>query len=263
MRNLVLGSDGFIGKPLCRYLKGLGEETVEMDIKRDEFPRHDNDIGWCQLPVDGIDRVYFLAWNVGGAKYLYDPKTQLDQIASNMQILNIVMPQLMGIPFVFTSSQLAGDPDSPYGVMKRLGELWTQQSQHGISVRLWNVYGEMEEEGIRSHVVSDFIRQARKGKIDMLTDGSEFRRFVHMDDVCNALHHAFTVAGKGPYDVSTNHGRTILELARGISDVTGCEFARGDKTVPIGRIRAGAPLPGWESKVDLDDGVKRMIECGT
>ena len=257
--NLVLGSDGFIGKALCRYLKDLGEETVEVDIK------HGQDATLGVLPWECVDRVYFLAWDVGGAKYLYDPKTQLRQLRRNLRLLDYTMNQVvcMNLPFVFTSSQLAGDPNSPYGVMKRLGELWTQQSQHGISVRLWNVYGEMEEDNVRSHVVSDFIRQARKGKIDMLTDGSEYRWFVHMDDVCKALHHAFEVKGKGPYDVSTKYARTILDLARGISDITGCEVARGEKTMALGPMHAVAALPGWKPQVDLQDGIKRMIECGT
>ena len=261
MRNLVLGSDGFIGKPLCRYLKSLGEETLEVDITRAwKF----QDLRHARLDIPSVDRVYFLAWDVGGAKYLYDEHNQLRQIKQNTALLHNLMPQLMDIPFVFTSSQLANDPNLPYGVMKRLGELWTQQSEHGISVRLWNVYGEMEEEGIRSHVVSDFIRQARKGKIHMLTDGSEFRWFAHMDDVCKALHHAFEVDGKGPYDVSHERGIRIAQLAHILSSLTGCAVEHEEKSVPERpRGQWCAMLPGWKAEISLEDGLKRMIECGT
>ena len=33
---LVLGSSGFIGKSLCKYLKSLKHEVVEYDIKNSE-----------------------------------------------------------------------------------------------------------------------------------------------------------------------------------------------------------------------------------
>jgi nucleoside-diphosphate-sugar epimerase len=36
MRNLVVGSEGFVGRPLCDYLEQQGEEVVRFDIKRGE-----------------------------------------------------------------------------------------------------------------------------------------------------------------------------------------------------------------------------------
>ncbi len=260
MRNLVLGSDGFIGKPLCRYLKSLGEEVVEMDIKSG------NDATMGRLPFEGVDRIYFLAWDVGGAKYLFDPTTQTRQLERNTALLYHVMIQLtcVDIPFVFTSSQLAAFDNCPYGVLKRLGELWTSQSKHGVSLRLWNVYGEMEEPGPRSHVVSDFVRQVASGNIQMLSRGGHPRQFVHMDDVCRALHHAFSVDGTGPYDVSSFKWTKISDLAKMISSLTDCDWMYGAE---VEQIRDNStptiPLPGWKAEVRLEDGLKRMIECGT
>ena len=36
MTNLVIGSEGFIGKYFCNYLIGLGEKVVHFDIKKDK-----------------------------------------------------------------------------------------------------------------------------------------------------------------------------------------------------------------------------------
>ena len=42
--------------------------------------------------------------------------------------------------FVFASSQMSNMSYSPYGVMKRVGELYTT-SLKGLTVKFWNVYG--------------------------------------------------------------------------------------------------------------------------
>ena len=43
-------------------------------------------------------------------------------------------------PFVFASSQMSNMSYSPYGVLKRVGELYTK-SLGGLIVKFWNVYG--------------------------------------------------------------------------------------------------------------------------
>ena len=58
-------------------------------------------------------------------------------------------------PFVFASSQMSNMSYSPYGVMKRVGELYTQ-SLNGLIVKFWNVYG-IEKDMEKAHVITDFI----------------------------------------------------------------------------------------------------------
>jgi nucleoside-diphosphate-sugar epimerase len=181
MKNLVLGSEGFVGKYLCKYLEKKGEQVVRFDIKRSKK----EDCRFAKLTLKGIDKVFFLAWDVGGAKYLYREDTQLKQLQWNIDILKNVMPQLK-VPFVFTSSQLA-EENTVYGITKKLGEFWTKL-MGGCFVRLTNVYGVDEKTSERSHVISDFVNQAKKGKIKMMTDGSEKRQFIHLEDICNTLY---------------------------------------------------------------------------
>ena len=180
IKNLVLGSEGFVGSALCKYLENIGEEVVHFDIKRGKK----EDARVAKLPLNKVDRVYFLAWEVGGAKYLYKRDTQLLQLNWNVDLLQNVMTQLQKSkkPFIFISSQLAEDKDSIYGLLKRLGETWTKQIG-GTCVRLWNVYGELENMTERSHVAGDFVAQAiLNGKIEMLTDGQGERQFIQTKD---------------------------------------------------------------------------------
>lgn len=259
VKNLVLGSEGFVGKPFCKYLEDMGENVIRFDIKRS--PEEDGRL--VELSLDDVDRIYFLAWDVGGAKYLYKRDSQFKQLDWNLKLLLNVMPQIQekNTPFLFVSSQLAEEYDTVYGVTKRLGEVWTHLLG-GVRVRLWNVYGSIEEPGERSHVVSDFIYQAlNSGEIKMMTDGEENRQFIHIDDVCRAFHTALTNNYSGVYDITSFEWVKIIDLANIISKYTGCKVILGSKSgsTPFTPIRG--KLPGWTPQVGLDEGLSRLINA--
>lgn len=252
MNNLVLGASGFIGKYLCQYLKNLGENVVEYDIVRG--PKED--CRYAKLPLTNIDRVYFLAWKVGGANYLYDPSTQKEQLDWNIKLLANTMEQLTDIPFVFVSSQLAENCDTVYGVLKKLGEVWTKLNG-GRVIRFWNVYGPYEKQSVKSHVVADFIHQAlTKNCINMLTDGSELRQFIHADDICKILHLSFGY--NGVYDASSQKWNSIREIADIISKYTGCNVI--PQTIKGNSLIIHNKQIICPTEVSLNDGLKRTIE---
>jgi nucleoside-diphosphate-sugar epimerase len=255
--NLVIGSDGFVGKPLCAHLKSCGEEVIHFDIKRGD----DEDARLATLPLQGVDRVYFLAWEVGGAKYLYRGDIQFLQLDSNLKLMLNVFPQLQAakVPFLFVSSQLAEEYDTVYGSTKRLGEVWSHLL-NGVRVRLWNVYGAYEPASERSHVVADFIWQAlTQGEIRMLTTGEELRQFVFIDDVCRAFHQALGLRLDGVYDVTTFEWVSVRRVADIISALTGAKVVPGARvgSTPITPMRG--KVTGWTSTVTLEEGLQRTV----
>ena len=258
INNLVLGSEGFVGKPFCKYLEDIGERIIPFDIKRGQ--QEDGRV--ARLNLEDADRVYFLAWDVGGAKYLYREQIQFRQLDWNLKLLLNVMPQLQEkqVPFLFVSSQLAEEYDSVYGVTKRLGEVWTHLLD-GVRVRLWNVYGPLEEPSERSHVVADFVYQAATtGEIRMLTTGEERRQFIHIDDVCRALHQALTQKLTGIYDVTSFEWVTVRDIAKIIANISGTRIVPGEETgnTPITPIYG--KIPGWHPTVTLHEGLARMLD---
>ena len=134
--NLVIGSEGFIGKSLCLFLEKKGEKVVHFDIKRSKS----EDARKAKIDFSKIDKIYLLAWDVGGAKYLYKEDAQVSQLEWNLELLSNLMPQIgkSKKPFLFISSQLAEEYDTVYGVTKRLGEVWTRLLK-GVFIRQWNV----------------------------------------------------------------------------------------------------------------------------
>ncbi|MEK7502691.1 MAG: NAD(P)-dependent oxidoreductase [Patescibacteria group bacterium] len=259
--NLVIGSEGFIGKPFCKYLENKQEKAIRFDIKQNEK----EDGRFFKFDFKKIDKIYFLAWDVGGSKYLYEPKLQMSQLKWNLALITNIFNQLeeqKKTDFLFVSSQLTEEADTVYGSTKRLGEVWTNLLK-GVCVRVWNAYGVMEEQDIKSHVISDFIYQAlQTGKITMMTNGQEWRQFTHINDLCNAFYMALNTKDlrKTVYDASSYEWVRIIDIAQIISDSTGA------KLIP-GKIKGHDPLPadnmgrvpGWLPSIELKDGIQKIV----
>jgi len=189
MKITVLGSRGQIGLYLTEYLISKGHEIYEVDIANGE----EQDI--TQIPnsdleekISKSDFVFFLAFDVGGSRYLKKYQHTFQFINNNTRLMANAFGLLKKYNkrFVFASSQMSNMSYSPYGVLKNVGELYTK-SLNGLIVKFWNVYG-IEKDYEKSHVITDFIRKGfETGVIDMLTDGQEEREFLYAEDCCEAL----------------------------------------------------------------------------
>lgn len=260
--NLVIGSDGFIGKPFCKFLEKKGEKVTRFDIKQNEK----EDGRFFKFDFKNIDKIYFLAWDVGGSKYLYEPKLQMSQLKWNLALMTNIFNQLVEQKkkdFLFVSSQLTEEADTVYGATKRLGEVWTDLLK-GICVRVWNAYGVMEEQDIKSHVISDFIYQAlQTGKITMMTNGQEWRQFTHIDDLCNAFYMSLNTKNlrRTVYDASSYEWVRIIDIAKIISDLTGAKLypgkTKGHDPLPADNM---GRIPGWLPSVELNDGIRVIVD---
>ena len=260
--NLVIGSEGFIGKSFCAFLEHKGEKVIHFDLVRSAT----EDARTNPLPLQGVDRVYFLAWDVGGSKYLYKQDRQMKQLQWNLSLMQSVFSQLekSKTPFLFVSSQLSEEVDTVYGVTKRLGEVWTDLLG-GVCVRVWNAYGVMETKAdVKSHVISDFIYQALEtGKITMMTNGEEWRQFTHIKDLCSAFHMAQNSISrrKTIYDASSYEWVRIIDIATMIAKLTGAKVIPGKM---VGHDPAPSQnmgrVPHWLPSVELSSGIADMVK---
>jgi nucleoside-diphosphate-sugar epimerase len=189
-RVTILGSSGQIGAYLTEYLRREDKYDVrEFDIVNGEH----QDMRTIPSPelhrmIQTSDFIFFLAFDVGGSRYLKKYQHTFDFVNNNARL----MVNAFGLiekykkPFVFASSQMSNMSHSPYGVLKRVGELYTQTLK-GLTVKFWNVYG-IETDHEKAHVITDFIRKGfEEGSFEMLTDGTEERQFLYAEDCCEAL----------------------------------------------------------------------------
>ena len=258
MSILILGGKGFVGQSLMSYFLAKGKEVVSIDLKDGE----DQDLRVIEIDFKEVEIVYFLAWEVGGAKYLYRNDAQFRQLSWNLRLLLNVFEQLKENPqvkTVFASTQLAEEINTVYGATKRVGEIWTKLIE-GVSLRFWNVYGPLEEPSDRTHVVSDFVYQAVLNKrIDMLTTGAELRQFIHINDICKALDLASVAQPGTLYDVTSFEWISVLNVAKVIAKLTDAEVHPGKivGSTPVTPIYG--KIPGWNALTTLEDGIGTMI----
>ena len=189
MKITVLGSSGQIGAYLTEYLREKGHVVEEFDVVNG--PSQDMTVipnQYLEFKIRDSDFVFFLAFDVGGSRYLKKYQHTYDFINNNTRLMANVFQWLKEYrkPFVFASSQMSNMSYSPYGVLKRVGELYTQ-TLNGLTVKFWNVYG-VENDREKSHVITDFIRKGfEEGPFEMMTDGTEERQFLYAEDCCEAL----------------------------------------------------------------------------
>ena len=189
MKVTILGSGGQIGAYLSEYLQKKGHDVTGVDVVDGVH----NDLRvtpntHVESKIENADFVFFLAFDVGGSRYLKKYQHTFEFVNNNTRIManTFRLLERYNKPFVFASSQMSNMSYSPYGVMKRVGELHTTALK-GLTVKFWNVYG-IENDMEKAHVITDFIRRGfEEGEFEMLTDGTEQRQFLYAEDCCEAL----------------------------------------------------------------------------
>lgn len=267
MKYLVLGSAGQIGAELCKFLKKEGHEVTEFDIVSD--PSQDLRIqNVIETYVSETDFVMFLAFDVGGSRYLKKYQHTYEFLENNtkLTLFSFETIKKYNKPFLYASSQMANMSYSPYGVCKSLAEIFAS-SLGGIIVKFWNVYGP-EHDLEKSHVITDFILKAKQGKIEMMTDGTEERQFLHAEDCSKCL----TILSQkyGEIDRSKNlhitnfEWNTILEVAETIREYIPCEIvpSKEKDTVQLNKKNEPDPyiLNFWKPEISLYDGIGKVIK---
>ena len=62
------------------------------------------------------------------------------------------------------------------------------------------------------------------------------------------------------YDISSGVWIKLIDLASQIKDITNCKLTKGDIMGTSLLIDNKDFVPGWEPKISLNDGLKRMIK---
>ena len=167
-------------------------------------------------------------------------------------------------------------PRSCYDEAKRCGESYVMayKLQHDLDIRIariFNTYGpRMRAEGVYGRVIPRFIEQALSNNpITIFGDGSQTRSFCYVtDQVEGLLKLAFSERAKGEVvNIGSDKEMTILELANVIKELTNSsskiEFHPLPKDDPLRRkpdITKARRLLQWKPKVELEEGLRRMIE---
>ena len=274
MNITILGSAGQIGAYLSEYLKDKGHHVSNVDIVNGvQYDLRVTPSTIIENAIQYADFVFFLAFDVGGSRYLKKYQHTFEFVNNNTRMMANTF-RLLGKHkkrFVFASSQMSNMSYSPYGVMKRVGELHTTALK-GLTVKFWNVYG-IEKDMEKAHVITDFIRKGfEDGQFEMMTDGTEERQFLYAEDCCEALETVMEnytdFKPEDPLHITSFRSETIKEVA---SIIKGCFAIDGNYDVEIkpGLAKDSVQLDKrneadnyilnwWVPKTTIDIGIRKV-----
>ncbi len=277
MKITVLGSSGQIGAYLTDYLRSKGHYVYEFDVVNN--PHEDMTLipnPLLEERISDSDFVFFLAFDVGGSRYLKKYQHTFQFIDNNTRLMANAFGLLKKYnkKFVFASSQMSNMSYSPYGVLKNVGELYTK-SLNGLIVKFWNVYG-IEKDHEKSHVITDFIRKGfETGVIDMLTDGKEEREFLYAEDCCEALetimenYNDFT--SEDNLHITSFHSTKIIDIASmicGQFNLMGkydVKVQPSDQKDSVQLDKKNKPdtylMKWWQPKTTIEQGIAKVFEA--
>lgn len=259
-----------------------------MNNTRFELVEHD-----VTLPYSNeVDEIYNLACPASPIHYQFDPiqTTKTSVVGAinmlglakkcNAKILQASTSEVYGDPMIHPQPEYYWGNVNPVGFRscydegKRCAETlfmdYHRQNKVRIKIiRIFNTYGPkmLPNDG---RVVSNFILQALDNEeITIYGDGKQTRSFQYIDDLVEGMirmmetEDAFT----GPVNIGNPNEFTILELAEKIIHLTESQSKIVFKPLPFDDpkqrqpdIRLAKEKLEWQPQVELEEGLKNMIE---
>jgi GDP-D-mannose 3',5'-epimerase len=303
---LVNGAGGFIGGHLVRRLKLDGYWVRGVDLKRPEFEETAADefiVGdlcdpaFVHKVVPGVDEVYQLAADMGGAGYIFtgehDASIMHNSATINLNTLKIGCG--VGVNKFFYSSSACvypeynqRDPDNPkcsedsvypaapdseYAWEKLFSErlyLAFSRDRH-VDVRIarfHNIFGEQGAwKGGREKAPAAICRKVAeapdRGEIEIWGDGHQTRSFLHVDECLEGVRRLMDSHFTGPVNIGSEEMITINGLAKLVAEIAGKTLSIRNIAGPMGvrgrnsDNRLIRKELGWAPSRSLRDGLEK------
>jgi GDP-D-mannose 3', 5'-epimerase len=306
---LVNGAGGFIGSHLVRRLREEGFWVRGVDLKHPEFGDSAAnefivgdlcDYSVAAAAVEGIDDVYQLAADMGGAGYIFTGEHDACVMHNSATInLNTVEAgRKAGIKRFFYSSSACiypeynqKDPDNPicsedsaypaapdseYGWEKLFSErlYFAYARNYGIEVhvaRFHNIFGpEGTWQGGREKAPAAVCRKVAEtpdgGEIEIWGDGKQTRSFLYIDECLEGVRRLMESNFAGPVNIGSEEMVTINELAQLAMQIAQKKLTIRHIPGPLGvrgrnsDNRLIKSKIGWAPSQSLEDGLRKTYE---
>jgi len=268
MKNvIVLGGGGFIGGHLAKKLKEQGNHVRICDLKKHEYFFQDEicdefivgdltDPKVVELVIgEGVDEVYQLAADMGGAMYIFtgqhDADVMYNSATINLNVVRECVKKKVGKVFYSSSacmypehnqldpenpnceesSAYPANPDSEYGWEKLFSErlYLAHQKNYGLDVkiaRFHNIYGPQGTwNGGREKAPAAMCRKVVEAKdgdeIEVWGDGNQTRSFLFVDECVRAVLELMESKFSGPVNIGSEEMVSINKLAEIAISVSG------------------------------------------
>lgn len=277
--NLLTGSLDNIAhlqnSPNFEFVQADASEGLPQDLDFDELyhlaspasPNKNNPKSYTALPFETMQVNTIGTWGLceealaRGAKFLF---------ASTSEIYGDPLEHPQKETYNGNVSTLG--PRSVYDEAKRFGETIVSafvryNKLDGKIARIFNTYG--PRMGADGRVVIEFIRAALENKpFPVFGDGKQTRSFCFVSDLVEGIMLAMERGSKGEvYNLGNPNEFTILDLAEKVKALTNSrseiesvgQLPEDDPTRRCPDIQKAKQSLGWEPKIELEDGLRKLI----
>lgn len=280
MKALVCGAGGFIGSHLVKKLKREGYWVRGVDLQHPQFSTTEADefiVGdlrdqyLCKYIMDvnnGMDEVYQLAADMGGAGYIFTGQHDAEVMHNSAQInLNIALNGVKSkAKKIFFSSSACvypaynqedpenpkcnedsaypAAPDSEYGWEKLFSErlYFSYYRNFGLNVRIARFHNIFGPEGSWDNgkekapaAVCRKVAEARDGgEIEIWGDGIQTRSFLYIDECLSCVEAIMKSEFMGPINIGSEEMISINNLANLTMNIAGKELKIKNVSGPTG-----------------------------
>ena len=296
-RVLVLGSNGFVGKAMCKRLEA--EECAYSASTHKECDLRSREETRALFAKYRPDIVVNLAAFLGGVHFGYEHAAEM--FTNNMlmqintldacrdyKIQRLVNPigscVYPGALDLYTEDKLWEGPLHPsvqaFAMAKKafIVASWAYHKQYGLDIMnlvMSNMYGPGDHfDPVRSHAVGSLVQKFVEAKesniptVTVLGTGKPIREWLYVEDAVDALYRAMDAE---PYDSIINigaaKGYSIQETAEIIKEITGYEGQiLYDTDQMDGALckrvdgRRGNELLDWYPRTEFKTGLKKTVE---
>ena len=295
----VAGHRGMVGSAIIRRLRQAGfyniitRSSQELDLRNQQAVA-------AFFAQEKPDHVFLAAAKVGGimanntyrAEFLYDNLMIQSNVIHQAYVngtrklmflgSSCIYPKLAPQPLKedYLLTGLLEPTNEPYAIAKIAGIKMCDayRAQYGcnfISVMPTNLYGPNDNYDLQSsHVLPALLRKFHEAKeqqapaVVIWGTGTPKREFLHADDMADACFYLMQhYDQEGLVNIGVGEDISIADLARLIKDIVGYTGAlQFDASKPDGTPRKLMDVSklhslGWQAKIDLDHGIRRVYEA--
>ncbi len=308
MKILVAGGGGFIGGHLVQRLEGEGHEVRSVDVKptaewfqqsgtAENLVLDLTEKDACLKAVDGVDRIYNLACDMGGMGFIENNKAAcMISVLINTHLL--MAAQAKNVERVFYASSACvyngskqsdpnvtalaesdaypADPEDGYGWEKLFSERMGRHFMEDFALqfrtaRYHNVYGPNGSwTGGREKAPAAVCRKVAAAKltgdhtIEVWGDGLQTRSFMYIDDCLTGTRMLMDSDVTIPLNVGSSELVTINGLYEMVADIAGVKIDLvHDLSAPQGVRGRNSDNTliqqhlGWEPSIPLREGMEK------
>jgi len=299
MKFAVTGGAGFVGSNIVKLLVKENHDVLVIDNmhtgKKENLEEIFDKIEFCELDIRNIlelenkikdvDGIFHeAALTIVQESFLMEEEYYDVNVKGTENIFKIA--EKYGIKVVFaSSSSIYGNtekipiiennernPINPYGKTKLEDEFLAEKySKKGVSIiglRYFNIFGKGQT-GSYAGVITKFVNQLKEKKSPIIFgDGSQIRDFIFVEDIAQSnLSAMLSKINFGFFNIGTGKTTTILQLAKFLIKLYNLEISPefsdpldGDVQKSQANIKKTQQLLNWTYKIDIEEGLEKMIK---